>query len=145
MGILYSSIAHLFIVDLFIIGYSLYIYKIRWGKIILFNVIYFFFYCLTFLPTHYISLQEIIPGNWNWEGKLLSIIFLIGLLLFVKNKTLFFIPSKWRLVKKYLYLVLAVGLIKNSWTFWFFWLIKCGLWNILVSIIFTKCKWRANF
>ncbi len=161
-GIVYSILSHLLIVNILIFVYCFYVGKWRTNYILIFNLLYLGFSIFTFLPLHVEDLRNLISSKWNWEGKLISIIFLFLLLPFIKNKKSVFLPKNFEINKRYVFLVLWFSLVFHSWTLLFidisnvnfdtFWfqllmpsiseelLFRGMLLGLIVNYIFKDCK-----
>ena len=115
--IILTPCLHLIIVSLFLLIAFKNTSLINKKPLLLFYLIYFFHYFLTFLPIKIDSLQIIKLPVWNWSGKLFSMLFVLLVLAFMKNKRTYFIPPNLKIKKTPLILILMVFLLTNFWLF----------------------------
>ena len=114
---IYSCVAHLVIINLIILCYSFLTRTTGYKHLVQINIIYFAFYCSTFIPAQIEFLEEFVGGTWNWEGKLISLFIIILTYFFFSDKSKFFLPKNLKINTRYLVLVLVVAVIYNSWIF----------------------------
>lgn len=95
-------------------------FDFRFNKqIIVFCAIYSISFYLTALPVLVPEFGAIIDSKWNWEGKILTIIFGSLFYLLIKGKTVFFFPNSFKVNKKYLIAILLFYLITGLWSLLF--------------------------
>ena len=115
--IILTPLLHLSIVSILLFIAFRNKFPFRNKYLLLFYFIYFLHYFLTFLPIKIDSLQIIKLPLWNWSGKFFSMLFVLFIFSFIKNKNDYFIPPNLKIKKTPLIIILIVFLLTNFWLF----------------------------
>ena len=115
LELILTPLAHLLVLSFFLLLTFRFISFDKAKYMLLFCAIYCIHYLITFLPSKYSALQVINLPYWNWSGKLFSIIFILIIIAFLKNKRAYFLPLNLKIKTTPLLVVMLVFILSNFW------------------------------
>jgi len=116
LSVLFNPPIHMaFVFGLMFLGKK-YLSFSNWKPIVIFSLLYLTNSILSSLPLFFTEIHSLIDSKWNWEDKLISLIFLVIVFSYSKYKEFFYpiIPSRFEI--KYVAAIFIFYLITSSWT-----------------------------